>query len=333
MAFGAGLALLVLAGLGAARPDAGTAAGTAAVYQEGNMSITRTDYRGWHGCYRMSNGTAEVVIVPQIARIMQYGPAGGDGLLFVNAPLTPEVAGPGEPKFYPNYGGHKLWVAPQKVWSWPPHPELDRGPCRVEVLPDGALRMTGTPSAQAGVRFDRVLRLDREGTRLQIEQTMTNVSAAPVTWAIWDVTQVAADGTAVVPLGPDAKARFGDGEPAAAEWKLVQDAYLVGAPDKAQKLFAPGAPGWIAYRKGERLLLKSFQVPAAAPPQPETPREAWVGTDGFMELEFVGPQVTLAPGKSTTLTQEWRFVTLGPDAGTDEGLVRAARKAAAAAGL
>jgi len=316
-------ALALMAGCAAPRPNA--------VYQEGSMSITRVDYHGWPGCYRMTNGTVDVVIVPQIARIMQYGPAGGEGLLFVNEPLTPEVRGASEPTDYPNYGGHKLWVAPQKTWNWPPDPALDRGPCRVEVLPDGALRMTGAPSPAAGVRFDRVLRLDPKGTRLQIEQTMTNVSAAPVTWAIWSVTQVTTDGTAVIPLEPGAQTRFVDDAQPAPEWRRVGDAYLLSAPDKSQKLFAPGAPGWLAYRKGDRLLLKSFQVSKTAPPEPETPREVWVGTDGFMELEFVGPQVTLTPGQATTVTQEWRFFPLGADAATDEGLVRAAYRAAASA--
>ena len=321
---GAGLALCLLVGCAAARP--------VLVYQEGNVSITRMDYGGWHGCYRMSNGTADVVIVPQIARIMQYGPSGQEGLLFVNAPLTPQAPG-WAPRGYPNYGGHKLWVAPQRVWNWPPHTELDRGPCTVDVLPDGALYVRGEDSPGAGVRFDRVLRLDREGTRLQIEQRMTNISDAPVTWAIWDVTQVASEGTAVIPLGPGAGTRFLEGAGPSAEWRLVEGAYLVSGPRRVQKVFVTGGPGWLAYRKDDRLLLKSFEILKAAPPEPETPREVWVGTDPFMELEFVGPEVTLAPGQVATLTQEWRFVTLGPDAASDEGLVRAARQAAASVGL
>ncbi len=193
--------------------------------------------------------------------------------------------------------------------------------------------MTGMPSPVAGVRFDRLLRLDPEGTRLTIEQRMTNVSDAPVTWAIWDVTQVPSDGTVVVPMDAGAQARF-DPEPASwVNWRHVDGAYLISSPTGSQKLFATGGPGWLAYRAGDRLLLKYFGLPSAAPPEPETPREVWVGTVGFIELEFVGPEVTLAPGQSTTLTQEWRFSPLGEDAATDEGLVAAARKAAAAAGL
>jgi len=328
---GTWLALCTPAGCAASRP--------VFVYQKGNMSITRMDYRGWRGCYRMTNGTAQVVVVPQIARIMQYGPAGGtgppggDGLLFVNPELTPEATGGARPQQYPNYGGLKLWVAPQKAWDWPPHPELDRGPCRVEVQEDGALRMVGTPSSEAGVRLDRVLRLDPEGTRLQIEQLMTNVSDRPVTWAIWDVTQVASDGTAVIPLGDGAEARFGSGEQPSGQWRRLGNAYVVSRPVVAQKLFVTGGPGWLAYRKGDWLLLKSFRMPQGAPPEPETPREVWAGTGGFIELEFVGPAVTLAPGEMTKLTQEWRFFPLGAEESDGEGLVRAACRAAAAAGL
>jgi hypothetical protein len=324
-ALGAALSLYLLAGCAAIRP--------VTVYQEGNVSITRTDYHGWKGCYRITNGTADVVVVPQIARVMQYGPAGQEGLLFLNGPLTPEAAGTGEPKEYPNYGGMKLWVAPERAWTWPPDRDLDRGPCTVKVQQDGSLLMTGTPSPKAGVRFDRVVRLDPQGVRLTIEQRMTNTSGAPVTWGIWDVTQVAADSTVVIPLGPDAKTLFDDGKPPIADWRRLAEAYVVGSPHASQKLFVSGGPDWLASRHGERLLLKSFTIQKAPPPQPETPREVWIGTDGFMELEFVGPEVTLQPGQTTTLTQEWRYCPLGADAGTDEGLVRAAYKAAASAGL
>jgi hypothetical protein len=324
-AVGAGMALCMLAGCATARPMI--------VYKEGNVSITRMDFHGWPHCYRLSNGTAEVTVVPQVARIMQYGPAGEEGLLFVNPALTPEAIGTAEPKEYPDYGGHKLWVAPERVWGWPPDPALDRGPCSVTVLADGALLVTGTPSPTAGVRFDRLLRLDPEGTRLTIEQRMTNTSGAPVTWGIWDVTQVTTDDTAVIPLGEGAQTRFGEGEEAAAQWRRVGDAYLVTKPESAQKLFVSGGPGWLACRTGGWLFLKSFKIQEAAPPEPETPREAWVGTRGFMELEFVGPEVTLKPGQTTALTQEWRYYPLGPEAATDEGLVRAAGQAAASAGV
>jgi hypothetical protein len=320
-----GLALYMLGGCAAARP--------VTVYQEGNMSITRVDFHGWHDCYRMSNGTAQVIVVPQIARVMQYGPAEGPGLLFVNPKLTPEAIGDAEPKEYPNYGGMKLWPAPQKAWNWPPDIALDRGPCRVEVQKDASLRMTGTPSAKAGVRFDRVVRLDPEGTRVSIEETMTNTSDAPVKWGIWDVTQVAADSRVVIPLGPDAKARFDDGKPPVSDWRRLAEAYLVSSPRHSQKLFISGGPDWLASRHGDRLLLKSFKVQKAPPPQPETPREVWIGTDGFIELEFVGPEVTLQPGKSTSVTQQWRYFPLGADASSDEGLVDAAQKAGASAGL
>ncbi len=183
------------------------------------------------------------------------------------------------------------------------------------------------------MRFDRLLRLDPEGTRLTVEQHMTNVSDAPVAWAIWDVVQVPSDGTVVVPMGADAGARFDPGPAALVNWRHVEGAYLISSPTGAQKLFATGGPGWLAYRAGDRLLLKSFSLPSAAPPEPETPREVWVGTVGFIELEFVGPEVTLAPGESTALAQEWRFFPLGEDAATDEGLVAAAREAAASGGL
>src|SRR5436305_1962851 len=52
------------------------------------VAVERVDYRGWPGCFRLTNGTVEVVVVPQVGRAMRYGPAGGPNLLWENPALA-----------------------------------------------------------------------------------------------------------------------------------------------------------------------------------------------------------------------------------------------------
>src|ERR1035441_1936304 len=44
--------------------------------QQTGVSVERTSYHGWPGCYLISNGSVEAAIVPAIGRVMQLRLAG-----------------------------------------------------------------------------------------------------------------------------------------------------------------------------------------------------------------------------------------------------------------
>ena len=105
------------------------------------VTVKRVTYHGWPECYRLSNGTAELIFVPQIGRIMRFGRVGGPNVLWEN----PALAGKARPasaraKEWVNYGGDKLWPAPQDRWTWPPDTALDGATHTVAVLPGGRIR-------------------------------------------------------------------------------------------------------------------------------------------------------------------------------------------------
>ena len=49
--------------------------------------VERTSWGGWPEAYRLTNGEAELVVVPAVSRILHYGFAGGTNLLWQNAAL------------------------------------------------------------------------------------------------------------------------------------------------------------------------------------------------------------------------------------------------------
>jgi hypothetical protein len=283
-------------------------------------------FRGWEDCYRLTNREFEAVVVPQVARIMRYGPVGGGNLLWVNDETTPAALGDGgEPPRvggWINYGGYKLWPAPQKDWGWPPPAELDAGPCTVEVLGDGAICLTGSPGPKEGVRFDRIIRLAATGSRLDIDQVMVNVSQdRTVTWAIWDVTQVPGQGVAFAPLGQEAEYRVETKAEPGDAMRAVQGMLRLEPAAEAYKAFISGPPGWLGCICEGWLFVKAFDIDEAPVPEPETAREIWVGPTGYMELEIVGPAVTLRPGESTRLAQTWEVFPMGGKRAWDTELV------------
>ena len=125
------------------------------------VTVSQGEYHGWTGAYRLSNGTVDLVFVPQIGRIMRYGYVGERNVLWENPALAGKTTDLSRPvNDWQNYGGDKLWPAPQSVWGWPPDPVSDSGPQTVKVLPNRHLLMTGPESRKYGVRFQREIALD-----------------------------------------------------------------------------------------------------------------------------------------------------------------------------
>lgn len=167
-----------------------------AVIQEG------VDYKGWK-CVVMKNSNTEVIVAPDLAgRIIQYRVDGHDWL-WVNDDLAGKVYPPEENDRmdrWKNYGGDKLWPAPQG-WdgtreTWPgPGDEVIVLPHAYKVLKgkgkEVKLELIGSDKGgHAGVQFSRVFTLRDGSSRLDMEITMKNVSDRKVAWGIWEVTQM-----------------------------------------------------------------------------------------------------------------------------------------------
>jgi len=191
----------------------------------------RRTYKGWNSMC-LTNGFVELHIVPQIGgRIIQYK-LGEKEFFWVNPQLAgklPPTTGLDPNGQWLNYGGDKLWPAPQgwdsdQQWPGPPDAVLDGQPYAMEHLPpdnNGALgvRLTSKDDPRSGIRFSRAIRLHPDGTRVTIEATMTNVDNKPRRWGIWAHTQLdgaKADGSghnhlmnAFCPINP--KSRFPEG--------------------------------------------------------------------------------------------------------------------------
>ena len=162
----------------------------------------RRTYKGWDSMC-LANGFIELYIVPQIGgRIIQYK-LGDKEFFWVNrqlAGLLPPGTGLDPNGNWLNYGGDKLWPAPQgwdndQQWPGPPDAVLDGQPYTLEHLPAGkngavGIRLTSRNDPCSGIRFSRMIRLHPDGTRVSIEATMTNVDNKPRRWGIWAHTQL-----------------------------------------------------------------------------------------------------------------------------------------------
>lgn len=75
--------------------------------------------------WRSSNGSALAIVTMQRARLIYLGATNGSHNL-LNAP-SPQVL-PTPTDRWPNQGGHRFWLGPQKDWIWPPLREWEFSP-------------------------------------------------------------------------------------------------------------------------------------------------------------------------------------------------------------
>lgn len=176
--------------------------------------LSESGYKGWTS-HRLGNGLIDLEIVPVIGgRIMQFR-FGQKEFLWVNPKLAgklPPETGLAADGSWLNYGGDKLWPAPQgwsgdDEWPGPPDAVLDGQPYEFEKVAgnrgESAVRLTSREDQRSGIQFSRVIRIFDGSTRVSFDATMKNIDARPRRWGIWAHTQLdgaKTDGSSFNPL-------------------------------------------------------------------------------------------------------------------------------------
>jgi len=172
-------------------------------------SVRETTYKGWRS-FELGNGLIAVEVVPEIGgRVIQFK-LGEHEFLWANPQLAgklPPASGLGPKGEWLNFGGDKLWPAPQgwdseEQWPGPPDPVLDGSPHEIKVLvaegnPPRApnplpvsVQLTSRKDPRSGIQFQRVIKVFNNSTRVSFEATMVNVDTKVRRWGIWSNTQL-----------------------------------------------------------------------------------------------------------------------------------------------
>jgi hypothetical protein len=280
--------------------------------------VARADFHGWEAIW-LRSAAAEVVVVPAIGRVMQFGlpatPGGAASGPFWSHPGL-GVALAADANGWINYGGDKAWPAPQADWSaivgrgWPPPRTFDSMPCTLSV--DGArLRLVSAVDPAYGIRVRRTIALDPVEPVLTIETTFEKTQGQRVRVAVWTITQLSAPDRLFVLL-PE-RSVFPDGYalvlPAAPRDLRRDGALLSLARDPVQKTMI-GSDGqallWIG--GGLDLLIENVTA-GPAEPTARWPADAHAQvytnpgeSDGYVELELLERLRDLEVGDSASMT-------------------------------
>jgi hypothetical protein len=211
-------------------------------------------------------------------------------------------------------GGHRLWHAPEAL----PRTYIpDVGEMTITDLPDGVILETQTEPG-TGIRKRIEIRLAADKPSATLTHTLINDGMWPVELSPWTITQLRLGGTAILPMP------FGNTDPAGllhnrqlSLWPYARvndprlklgDRYILFKADAILPPFKIGtfnSDGWLAYWVDGLLFRKIFNVRAGLPhPDNNCNAEMYCG-NLFVELESLGPLITLNPGNSVDHVETW----------------------------
>jgi hypothetical protein len=301
-----------------------------------------TDKIGEWFSVNVSNGLISVSIVPEIGgRLLDLG-LSGTQIFYSNPRLRGKAIPPlGEQEPSRNYGGSKVWPAPQgwsneQEWPGPPDHVLDYGAYEweAELNPDRAsVNLQSSYDEYTGITMRRQIKISSGTSSVEVLHTMQNASHRPVCWSIWQVTQVNADkGLEIFIPATGFHQTFGDLPYPAVSYCAAQKQVRVKYQDQVAKLAVEANQGWFASRDPARgyALAETFPITPGARYPDGAPSAFWIsghgtftlhgdrvdmgalpgGCDPHVETEIMSPLTQLAPGESCQFRTAWHVAAI-----------------------
>ena len=275
--------------------------------------MEKVNYLGLPSCYRLSNGTVEVIVSTDVGpRILRYGFVGEENVLgeYPDLKVTSEL---GE---WMVYGGHRLWAAPEAM---PRTYCPDSLPVAFQLLGERSIALLQPVEPKTAIQKELELTLDAEGSLVTVRHRITNRGLWDIELAPWAITIMRYGGMTILPQEPFRShdeyllpARpmtlwyYTDlSDP---RWTLGKNFIRLQTDDNLdmpQKIGVANKQGWAGYWRNQTLFLKRVRYqPGARYPDYGSNVETYTA-GAFVELETLGPLERLEPGQSAEHTEIW----------------------------
>lgn len=262
------------------------------------LKIEKTQHREFPAI-RMSSPYIELEVVPEINRIMGLRALpDGENILWESRST----------RYFPwiNYGGSKVWPAPQSSWryAWPPRRDIEQKGGVCEIGKDGSLLLKTPFAASSGVRFERRIELFADRPGLRLTETIINESPVSKKLSAWEVSQLKPKGMIILPLlqNVEMKMDYGIIPP---HTKISSVLFMKDDMYK-RKLSLCSREGVSAYfYKGTLLLRRELNVPLDGRYSDGDGNVEIFCGNGYIEMEGLGELRELAPGERRSFIHEW----------------------------
>jgi hypothetical protein len=278
------------------------------------------EYGGWPDCIRLSNREIELVATTDVGpRIIRLGFVGGQNM-FHNYPAT--LGRTGDPEWN-NYGGHRLWHAPE---VFPRTYAADNVP--VEHSWDGKSLTLRSTEAPNGIEKETRVTLSATAPRVDVAHRITNRGPWAVELAAWTLSVMASGGRAIypqedykphpeylAPARPVVLWHFTDMSDPRWTWgrKYIQLRQDPNSTTK-QKAGLLNSKGWAAYVLGTDVLVKRYPYHRGAVYADMGCNTETYTDPEMLEVETLSPLTRLEPGEHIDHDESWLLarVDCGP---------------------
>jgi len=297
------------------------------------IRVEKREYRGWPGAYFLSNDAVELVVLADVGpRVIRYALHSGENQFYE---FTNQAGQSGGNEFR-LYGGHRLWAWPEVERTYFP----DNCPVEVISTSSGATFTAPVETSAPGTSLQKAIsiELSEQGTHVKIVHSIRNLSSTTTQLALWTPTVMRPGGRAILPFPPRAtmdKDHFQSVSPLTLwsftdftdrRWVLGQEFLQLIQQEKPSGRFPEqmsglfNLAGWGIYvRSGCVFMKRASVVPNAQYPDFGCNFEVFTNPE-FLELETLGPVVTLQFGEAAHHTEHWWLLDGLPTISSEESI-------------
>jgi hypothetical protein len=219
------------------------------------------------------------------------------------------------PAVHPTYWGSTLWIAPEAtLWMQPPPAPIDSDPYTA-MANDTTLTLSGMTYAELGVSATKVFSTNVQKNAFEIEYKLNNTSQDEVEMSPWEVSRVLPRGLTFFPKGPAQRLSMNATMPTTEQNGIIWYEYNQAAVTNDSKLWADGLEGWVAHVAAGLVFIKTFSDLSGDQIAPMEGDVALYTNElhTYIEVENLGPYVSIAPGASASWTVTWYLRKLPPE--------------------
>ncbi|MDX1950554.1 MAG: hypothetical protein SFY81_00125 [Verrucomicrobiota bacterium] len=283
-----------------------------------NQVITPFPFAGWNQSLRLTNSLVEVIIVPEVGRVMDFRWSGSsEGPFWINPLLLGKAPNPDSTE-WGNFGGDKTWPAPQSAWQqltgrgWPPPRAFDSMAVMAKIE-DNAVILTSPVDPHFGIQTQRRIWLDPDQPVMKIVTRYIKISGAPSRVGIWIITQLDEPVQVYAPIAkpslyPEGYNKQTDDLPLNFR-KTGAFLAMTRNPRTGAKIGTDGTSLlWVGQTDCVRI--DSPRIAGLEYPDNNSSAEIWTNPDPlpYIELELLGPLHTLQPGDQITQTNVYTLI-------------------------
>lgn len=296
----------------------------------GHFTVEKVEFGGWKGCYALSNGRIQAIVTSDIGpRIMSLSYIDGENIL----KTYPDLLGKTEDKSWLNYGGHRLWHAPEDVVrTYYP----DNTAVSIENH-ETFVRFTAPTEPTTGIQKELDISLHADKPELTIVHRLHNRNLWDITSAPWALSVMREGGQGFV-MHPPRQAHSDCLVPLSSlilwaytdlsdpRWTFsARSTRLSQQPgnDTPQKIGINTSEGWSGYHWQDLLFLKQIAVDPNALYTDMGSRMELFTNDSMLEVETLGPIGAIPAGGAVELTERWVLLNKQPAKLDDAALLAA----------